>query len=228
MVAKKTMSSFKSKKQESINKDLERLLFTDTLTELSYFLPKLIDKYVDSFSDLLLNLNIENDSLAKPEYFFDLYKDALETFEYVKPVSNFELKILLPDTDTFEFKNRLGFLQLLTYGFVGSYLELPKRDYDLLMARGDLSKQLMTVLSDLPGILDEEENDLDFYLLDVSLNIHNILQKILDKKLVAFPFSNTAPIELFDDGIQYFNTNKKMLFDNILSKSINMLKRRAY
>lgn len=228
MVVKKIMSKFLSKKQENINNDLEKLLFNNTLLEISYFLPKLVDKYIESFSELLLNLDIDNDSLAKPEYFFDSYKEAIETFEYIKPVSKIELKIVLPDTDTFNFKNRLVFIQLLTYGFVGNYLELPKKDYDLLLSRGDLSKQLLEAISTLPSILDEEENDLDFYLLDLSLNIHNIIQQILNKKLVVFPFSNTAPIQIFDEGINYFNINKEKLFDKILNKSIDMLKRRSY
>ena len=65
-------------------------------------------------------------------------------------------------------------------------------------------------------------------LLDLSLNIHNIIQQILNKKLVVFPFSNTAPIQIFDEGINYFNINKEKLFDKILNKSIDMLKRRSY
>jgi len=222
------MSNDVSKKQEVISKDLEYLIFTNTILEMSNFLPKLIDKYIDSFSELLLNLNIDGDSLAKPELFFEEYKNALSAFNYIKPISNFELKITLPDVDTFDFKDRLLFIQLLTAGFIGSYLEISKKDYVLLMSRGDLSKKIVNTISTLPSILDEEDNDLDFYLLDTSLNIHNILQQILGKKLIVFPFSNTAPIHIFDDGINYFNANKQDLFDKITSNSITMLKRRSY
>lgn len=228
MIVIKSMTKNYNKKQEVVHKDLEKLFISNTLEELNYFLPKVINKYIESFSDLLLNLDIDNDSLAKPEYFFDSYKEELENFTFIRPISNLEIKIVLPDVETFNFNNRLFFIQLLTMGFVGSYLEISKKDYDLLITRGDLSKQLIDVLNTLPGILDESDNELDFYILDTSLNVHNILQKILGKNLVVFPFSNTAPVPIFEEGIAYYNSNKQKMFDQILTKSMSMLKRRSY
>jgi len=211
-----------------VSKDLEKLLFINTMDAFDTFIPKLKDVYLITYSDELLNISIDENSLANPVYFYEDYMEALDDFEYISVVAKGEIKITVPDEDTFTFEGRLTFLQWLSMGVIGTYYELSKNDYDYLINYDRLSKQIRSTLKDLPGFLGEEFSDLDFYILDDALHIHEILEHILKKKLVLFPFSNTQAIDLFIDGRDFFNTNKEALTNNIVEKSLKDLKRRAY
>jgi len=208
--------------------DLEKLLFINTLDIFDSFLPKLKEVYLESYTDLLLVDNIEEGSLANPLLFYEEYEEALNNFTYVSVAAKGEVKMLVPDEDNFEFEGRLKFLHWLSIGVINSYYELPINDYNYLINYEKLSKQIKNSLLDLPGFFGEITNDLDFYLVDESLNIHGILQNILNKKLIRFPFSNTQAIELFEDGKGFFNKSKEALTNKIVDKSLEDIKRRAY
>ena len=211
-----------------VSKDLEKLLFINTIDAFELLLPKLKDVYLTTYTNELLSISVDENSLANPLYFYEDYMAAIEDFEYLSIIAKAEIKITVPDEDNFVFEGRLSFLQWLSMGVIGTYYELIKTDYDYLINFQGLSRQIKSALTDLPGFLSEELNELDFYILDDALHIHEIIQNILNKKLVIFPFSNTPAIDLFTEGKDFFNTSKEALTNNIVEKSLKDLKRRAY
>lgn len=211
-----------------ISTSLETILFKNTLEIVGKFVPEIKQKYLETYEDLLLSSNIDEDSLANPKYFYEEYSSALDDFEYVIVRAKGEVAIIVPDIDNFEFKGRLVFLQWLTSGIVGTYYELSRSDYEYLLNYDKLSKQLKSVLIDLPGFMGDDTSDLDFYLVDASLNAHKIFQNILKKTLVLFPFSNIPAIDIFDEGKEFFNGMKDSITNNIIEKSLTDLKRSTY
>ena len=206
--------------------ELEKFIFNNTISVYTDFIPKLVDVYKTTYEDLLLSLDVDERSLSKPINFFEDYLKELNEFVYVRPHSKKEIKIVIPSEDTFVFEGRLKFIELLLKGTTSFYYELPVEDYNYLMNKAKLGKKLKEILQELPVFSNEEQTDLDFYILDSSYNIHTILQQILKKELIIFPFSNMQPLDLFDDGINFFNKSTHELDNLITSKSITDLKRR--
>jgi hypothetical protein len=214
---------------DDVNTNLVNIIIENTYKIFNTFLPKLKEVYLNTYANELLDIDVNKDSLAKPEYFYTLYSDALDKFNYIEVNSKLEIKFKSPSENSFNFEGKLSFIHILTIGIIGSYIEISREDYTYLVNNLKLSKQINDILLLLPGFLDEDELlETDFYLLDTEYNIHSILEQVLGKKLIAFPFSNMPPIDLFSEGINYFNSKKNELTNMIINKSIEDLKRRSY
>ena len=211
---------------KKIEKDLSRLVLKNCYSRVSYFVEDIINVYLKTYNNIFSDLLIEETSLAKPEYFFEDYKNSLQTFDYINFVGGTYIKLVIPSEETYEFKNRLRFLEFIQFGVIGTYYELPVEYYNDLVSRKDLSKKLLDILYNLSGVLSEDiSTSLDFYLLNADYNVNEIFEKILGKKLVIFPFSNFAPVDLFNDGNEYFNSKKDIIISEIVEQSLLDLKR---
>lgn len=210
----------------SVTNKLEVIIAEQTYSTYEKFIPDLINVYLDTYNDVLLSLDIDQDSLAKPELFYDSYKIALKDFKYLSNLSRYEIKISVPAEDSFDFSGKLLFLKLLVEGITGMYYEIPRKDLEYLLIDSDLSESIKNILGNLVIIASPDEaSDTDFCLLPANYNIHNILNKVLRRELVVFPFSNFSPVDLFTDGINYFNSQKEFLTKLIISKSLISFKR---
>ena len=192
----------------------------------SIFLPKLIDVYLETYKKSLQDLEVSSDSLANPEYFFEDYKNALNDFNYINFFNKYEFKFTLPDEDTFNFSGRLTFLNILNTCIFGDFYELPIQDYLYLLNRKDIGSSIKESLLDLHPISDSNNiTEFDFLLIDSNIKLLPIVEQILNKKLVYFPFSNQPPIDIFSEGKIYFEDHSAGLINEIISKSIDDLKR---
>jgi hypothetical protein len=210
---------------KQVSRDLEGNFAKNTSKSLSKFLPDLIEVYLDTYDTDLSNIVTDKDSLAKPIYFYDEYKQALENFSYIDEEDDLLLRI--PTEDTFNFAGRLRFVELLVHGIAGKYLELPQEDYDVLKSKKDIDDKLKRVIMDLPPFFDPSTpRELRFYLLHTRGTLYKIVEAILGKRLVVFPFSNSAPINLFDDGIAFFEDNVNTIIEKAIDSSIKEVTRR--
>jgi len=205
---------------------LRKVIASNLLLEANKFKESLIEVYLDSYDKLLSEIVVDKDSLANPIYFVQDYKKALDNFKYfesdVEDVSTFRYRI--PTEDTFDFSGRLGFLKLLINGVVGTYYELPQPDYIKLVdtISGDRFREYV---ASMPKFFDDDTpEELRFYLLYYVEDLHKIVSTILGKKLVVFPFSDTEPIDIFEDGIEYFELNIDKLINKIIQNSITFVK----
>ncbi len=216
-------------KIEKLAKDLaKKLSFAIPIATESFF-EDLKEVYLDSYEEELTGIVTNKDSLANPEFFYEDYEEALNNFEYMKGLGTLNLKPIIPTEDTFNFEGRLGFLKLLVNGVSGKYIELPQIDYDMLKSSKSVDDRIKRMLSNLPEFFDSETpKELRFYLIGTRSSLYKTVQSILGKKLVIFPFSNSPPIPLFDEGIKFFESKRSGL-DNIINividDSITSIKR---
>ena len=61
-----------------------------------------------------------------------------------------------------------------------------------------------------------------FRLLYTKGDLSDIVQAILDKKLIRFPFSNSSPIELFKSIKEFVDKNFDIWIDDSIKKAITM------
>lgn len=215
-----------SKTGKKVGKGIEKNFSYFFTKVFSDFLPDLIDVYLETYDTDLLSVITDKDSLANPEYFYDEYKEALEAFEYIEDSNEFTVRT--PDEGNFGFSGRLNYLLLLTEGIAGKYLELPQTDYDTLKSNKELDDKLKRVLRDLPSFFDSTTpKELRFYLLHTRGNLYKTVESILGKKLIVFPFSNSGPIYLFDDGVKFFEDNMPDLLDEAIDNTITAVKGRV-
>ncbi len=213
-----------SKTSKKIGKGLESNLGHSIVKVFSKFIPDLIEVYLDTYDDDLSSIVTDKDSLANPSFFYDDYKEALENFDYID--EDDELLIRIPTEDTFDFEGRLSFIKLLINGTAGKYLELSQTDHDNLKNDKGLDDKIKRIIRDLPAFFDSDTpKDLRFYLLHTRGTLYKTVESILGKKLITFPFSNSSPIYLFDDGIKFFEDIMNDLIGEAIDDSIRKVKR---
>jgi len=156
------------------------------------------DKAVELYEDMLFGIVDVEGSLAYPENFIDLFITRIEEFEYINEDDDFILEI--PNNETFDFSGELIILQLIFEGILDDFVELPEVDALYLINESTLSIEEISAIEMLPGNTDEDGNiDIQFRLIESSSSIIEVIENILGKKLVEFPFSNSEPILLFEE-----------------------------
>lgn len=213
------MSAFDAKLKKVISANLQN--------EALLLKERLIEVYLDNYTKLLSDVVLDKDSLSNPELFYEDYKKALESFNYFEEgeLSTTEFVYRIPTEDTFIFNDRLSFIKLLINGVAGTYYELPQADYDKLVAviSGDNFREY---IASLPKFFNEDTpEEIRFYLLGYDEKLHKIVSRILHKNLIVFPFSNSPPIKLFDDSVEFFEENINKVIDKVIHRSINYIKR---
>ncbi len=196
--------------------------------EFEKFLPTLKDTYLDTYDKELSATVTDRNSLANPEYFYDDYKDALEDFEYTSSSSDEEgtITFYIPSEDTFDFSGRMGFIQLIVNGTSGKYYELSQEDFEILSRSRDIDEKVKRVIYNLPEFFTSTTpKEFRFYLVPSTGNLYKTIQGILGKKLILFPFSNKAPINIFEDGEDLFEDKIEDIISEAIDKALKEVKR---
>ncbi len=206
---------------------LRKVISSNLLIEANILKQNLITVYLESYNNLLSDIVLNKDSLSNPELFYEDYKKALTSFNYfdssVETITEFKYRI--PTEDTFTFNGRLSFIKLLINGVVGTYYELPEAGYMKLVSTisGD---KFRDYIINLPKFFSEDTpSENRFYLLGYEEKLHKIVSTILRKDLIMFPFSNTPPINLFSEGISFFENTIDGVINRVIDDSINFIKR---
>ncbi|MBV5346628.1 hypothetical protein JZU46_00125 [bacterium] len=210
---------------KDLDTKLRKLILANIFIEATKFKETLITHYLDSYSNLLVDLVTDKESLSNPEYFYMDYKKELEAFSYFDDVTDIEeFAFRTPTEDTFNLEDRLSFIKLLINGVAGDYYELPEADYNKLqlVVGGDRFREY---LSNMPKFFnDDTPQELRFYLLYHHEDLYRIVRQILSKNLVLFPFSNTPPIDLFGGSILFFEKELEGIINKSIATSINFIK----
>ncbi len=184
------------------------------------YLPELKDVYLNTYHSKLDDVVTDSNSLANPDYFYEDYATALDNFDYFYDESedaDDSFRIKIPTEDTFPFSGRLNFIHILINGIIGDYYELSQEDYNTLI-NSNISDDVKSSLYELSEFFDDATSeDLRFYLISSLDSLYKTVQSMLNKDLTLFPFSNSPPIDLFEDGVDAFNDH----FDSLVNAAIN-------
>ncbi len=208
-------------RKDQVSKELSKEIIEQIQIALEENLPELKKVYIETYEQELLSIVLDKNSLAKPEYFFDDYIESIDNFNYYDDEEN---KIILPDEDNFNFSGELKSLKLIVNGTAGTYLELPYEEHKFLKG-SNLDNKTKRVISDLPEFFSEDTpTSRRFYLLGTRGTLAKVVQVELKKKLVEFPFSNTSPIDIFEDGEEFFQENINGWISTSIEQAIKIIK----
>ena len=162
-------------------------------------IPMAKELIIDDYGFNLNDIANPKSKLA-PERFEDEFIGRLERFKFIEETEK-GIKIICPDINNFDFRGELKTIKTILEGIAGTYVEIEREDY--IKASKKQTYQ---------GRADE------VFLVRYTGEVRK-WEKILDKKFERYPFSNTAPIDIFGRACQYIGDNLDRWIDNAIDKS---------
>lgn len=212
------------KKAKEISGDLNKLVPYNINKIFEREIPNVINVAIESYEINLLGSVIPRGSLSDPNKFIDDYIESLEAFTYISDNEKGGKTFHTPDSDTFDFSN-IGVVKLIIEGVSGNYKELPERDLNKLLNNKEISNMIKRKLRQLPDLFNGTANIRDrFTLVSTRGTLLKTIQLTLGKELVRFPFSNSAPIDLFEDVDKYVEENMDTWVNKALRASTDKIK----
>lgn len=163
---------------------------------------------MSKFDDDLMSFIYDKDSKANPAIYRDTFKDRLDEFKYVIDKGD-NISIVSPDLDNFDFSSGLKILEIIMNGIVGTYIEISPQDYEKIFNKRFVNSEFI-----------ENVDGQDIFIL----RYDNYIQKIennMKRKFVKYPFSNTPPFKIFEEGDKFISNN----VDSWIEDAIEMAKK---
>lgn len=202
--------------------DLKVRVFENMLEkELRSRLEDVRDKYINEVMrsyDINLVV-IDPESKADPQLYRDEFEGRLISFEYFEREGN-RLKFKLPTMDTFDFRGKLGIIKHILEGTVGIYVEVNAEDYEKMFGKRVYTRDPLDATVPKKELI---------YLMRYNTIVKNAERKAFNRNdyLIKYPFSNTPPFNLFEDGLEFVEDMMENLADEATKKVVKQFKKMA-
>lgn len=165
-------------------------------------IPEIKDIIYDDYNIYLVNKVTNRKSESRPEDYLEDFEEALDEFDYLIR-DNGGITVVTPDMDNFTFAGRLKVIETILHGISGVYYEVDEDAY-------------MSMFGKKPTNVDPVDNTVAkvdrFYLVRQSK-----IPARERRKYVRYPFSNSAPIDIFEGASKYVDD----MLDTWIDKAIN-------
>jgi hypothetical protein len=195
--------SIKSKIVKNLRDTIKSYLLKDLQSNCIPEIKKII---LEDYNALLVGRVTDIKSRTAPDEYLEDFTNRLNTFEYIKMVDG-EVKLEVPDIDTFDFSGRLRVIQDILEGTVGNYIEVDMKQLEMLY------KKAPVTLDYVDASLPPKERIIK--LRKTSDVIRRMKSNNLE--IVDYPFSNTPPIDIFSRASEQV---KRKLLNFSIEKSI--------
>lgn len=152
----------------------------------------IIEKYDEELTSVVTDRN----SKTNPNLYRDAFITNLNEFIFIEEDSN-DISLILPNIENFNFSGQLKVLETILSGLAGIYLEISEEDYVKAFGKKPINEDP----------IDEYVPPADKIYLVRNTPAVRKAEKILGKKLVRYPFSNTPPIDIFGSAKKYVENN---------------------
>lgn len=153
---------------------------------------------VAEYDEQLTDAVTDRNSKTNPNLYREDFVDRLNEFEYIEKEGE-SLSIKVPDMETFDFSGRLRVVENIMNGTAGIYVEVNKEDYKAVFGkRKDPREEYTTVR--------------------YTSNIRKI-ERELGRKFVRYPFSNTPPFRIFEEGERFVDDNMSRWIEEALDEA---------
>ena len=156
-----------------------------------------------------------NPGLSK---YVDAFQESLEDLELFK-IKDAGVVLEMPDTETYKFSTgTLKVIQQILEGTAGVYAEIDAEQYEKMFGRPPRNLQAF----------DEQARKKDMvYIIRYTADVRRRERESLEanQRLVRYPFSNTPPIDIFDNAKRYVDDNIKRWIDASLKRALKRFQR---
>lgn len=182
---------FTKKSLTVIQEELRDILYGEAVFEV-------MEIIINDYQEMLIEPVQDNKCKTNPINYFEEFTERLSKFEYCIEKSNGGITFVTPDVWTFDYRGKLIPLQSILEGTFGTYVEVSVKDYELLYGESPSLLDLLYMGGDLDDIV---------FLVKYDKEIQEKEKKILKRKLVQFPFSNSMPIDIFKNANRHRKEN---------------------
>ena len=172
-----------------------------------YHIPEIQNIILQEYDIELTGRVTDRRSRTNPIYYRDDFKAALLSFDYLDFNSK-ETTLITPETNTFNWRQgRLRVIQTIVEGAIGSFIEVDEEQYMTLFGK-------RPIIQPFDGTVPLKER---IYLLKWAGDTQRRWNEVFsNRSAVAYPFSNTPPIDIFDGANRYVQENMKKWIDEII------------
>jgi hypothetical protein len=180
---------------------------------LSDYVPLIQKMILDEYDSELVGVVTDRRSKTNPMFYRDEFKNALESFNYLK-FGDLYTTVVIPDMDNFPFeKGRLGIIKAILTGVVGTFVEVNSDQYVALFGKKPIRQE------PYDNTVQPKER---IYLVRYTTEIQQKEYKVFKgPTLVRYPFSNMPPIRIFDPVEKFIQDNFELWINDIVKMAVD-------
>jgi hypothetical protein len=130
----------------------------------------------------------------------DEFTERLDKFEYIKKDTTGDIVFVTPDMENFDFSGKLRVIEQVLEGTTGTYVEVSAEDYEKMFGK--------KVVSADPFDASVPKKEM-IYLMRYNARTRAAEVRAFGRRghLTRYPFSNTPPISILEEGEQITKNN---------------------
>ena len=189
---------------------LDRLIQEMYLKTLEEEIPIIINIILDTYDRELTGRVTDRKARTNPIYYRDEFETGLHNFKWLD-VEKGKTVFMTPETDTFDWnQGRLRIIENILEGTIGTFAEVDEEQYI-----GMYDKRPAIQPFDRAVPLKER-----IYLLRLTGDLRRRWREAFPRRqMVKFPFSNTPPIDIFNEANRYVEDNMQRWIDMSIKKA---------
>lgn len=197
-----------SKEFKKLSSDMNKLI-QQKLNQKFIMASELVKEAIMAeYDEELVDVVTDRNSKTNPNLYREEFTERLEEFEYIEQ-SGDSLSIKVPDMETFDFSGRLRVIEAIMEGMAGIYVEVNKEDYQSIFGKRPINED------PLDEYVPPKER---IFLVRYTSKIKQA-EKNLNKKFVRYPFSNTPPIKILNQGERFVDDNMNGWIEEALEEA---------
>ena len=194
-------------KQRS-SRDMNALVKKHLIIRFEHAAKQIREAILDSYDEELVNVVTDRNSRTNPNFYRDEFARRLLAFQYIEDNGDI-VTLNVPDMENFDFSGRLKVIETIMEGVIGNYVEVDEEQYQQIFNKKPINEE------PLDNYVSPKER---IYLVKYTSKLRQA-EKDLQTKFVAYPFSNTPPINILSGGIELVDNNINEWIKEALEKA---------
>lgn len=198
----------KIKLKHKVSKDLDKLVKKALMVKFEEAAREIQNAIISEYDDELVDVVTDRNSKTNPNFYREEFIERLSEFSYIEENGNI-VSLKVPDMTTFNFSGRLRVIEHIMEGMAGVYVEINEEDYVNVFNKKPINQD------PLDEYVPPKEK---IYLVRYTAKIRQA-EKNLNKKFVRYPFSNTPPIRILEEGDRFVEENMDRWIEEALDEA---------
>jgi len=193
---------------KKISKGMDKLIKNSLVHKFTNVSEEVREVIIAEYDEELVDVVTDRKSKTNPNLYRDEFIERLESYTYVK-YSGDVVTLSVPDMETFDFSGRLRVIESIMRGLTGIYVEINEEDYIKVFGKRPVNQE------PIDNYVSPKDR---IYLVKHTGKIKRS-ERELKKKFVRYPFSNTAPIEILEEGQKFVDENINMWTEEAITEA---------
>ncbi len=178
----------------------DKIIKEDVYMQLEQGSEEVKDAIMTAYDSELVVRNRKSKTNPLLPVYRDEFVERLDEFEYIKKGLTGDIIFVTPDMDNFDFSGQLRVIEQVLEGTIGIYVEVSAEDYEKMFGK--------KVVSGDPFDASVSKKEM-IYLMRYNARIRAAEIRAFGRRgyLERYPFSNTPPIRILEEGEKVSNNN---------------------